>query len=165
MTPYVVSLVLDERSQALFDDLRRVHFPADRLVVGAHVTVFHALPEHLPVVDTVATLDAPQFPVVVTGVRHLGRGVAFDLSSPPAERLRSTLVDEWGPQLTAQDRQRWRPHVTIQNKVPAEAARRLHAELSARPLPAPATAQGLAVWRYVGGPWEHVHTHRFVAGA
>ena len=94
-------------------------------------------------------------------VRSLGLGVAYELSAGPVEELRSTLVAQWGDALTAQDRQSWRPHVTVQNKVAPDVARRLHAELSAQPLPVPATALGLALWRYVGGPWEHLHTHAF----
>lgn len=161
MRPLVLSLVLDPVSQAFFDRLRQAHFPADRLVVGAHVTVFHALPETLPVLESLQASGIAPFRVVVLGVRSLGRGVAFDLSAPPVEQLRAELVTEWGHALTPQDRQRWRPHVTVQNKVPPEVARRLHAELSAQPLPGPVTAQGLALWRYLGGPWEHLHTYHF----
>lgn len=163
MTPLIVSLVLDEPSQAFFDRLRTAHFPSERLVVGAHVTVFHALSETLPVLESLRAVSLAPFPVVATGVRNLGRGVAYDLSAPPVEELRAELVDRWGSALTAQDRQRWRPHVTVQNKVAADEARRLHTELSTQPLPAPATATGLALWRYVGGPWEHLYTHPFVS--
>lgn len=161
MTPLIISLVLDAVSQASFDRLRQEHFPADRLVVGAHVTVFHALPPTLPVREWLHAVELAPFRVDVTGVRSLGRGVAYELSARPVEQLRAELVDTWRDELTAQDRQRWRPHVTVQNKVAPEEARRLHAELSARPLPGPATAQGLALWRYVGGPWEHLHTQSF----
>lgn len=158
MNPLILSLVLDQASEAFFDRLRSEHFPADRLVVGAHVTVLHALPEELPVLARVQQVSLEAFGVPVTGIRNLGRGVAFELSAPPVEALREELAAEWGPALTPQDRQRWRPHITVQNKVTPERARLLHAHLSAQPLPSPLWAGGLAVWRYVGGPWRHLHT-------
>ena len=42
--PFILTLTLDPQAQARFDALRARHFPADRLFVGAHVTLFHALP-------------------------------------------------------------------------------------------------------------------------
>lgn len=40
--PLVVTLALDEATQQWFDALRSQHFPRTR--VGAHLTLFHALP-------------------------------------------------------------------------------------------------------------------------
>jgi hypothetical protein len=92
--------------------------------------------------------------VAVTGVRFLGRGVAYELSSPELDELRGSLGLNWAPWLTPQDRQRHRPHVTVQNKVAPEVARALHARLSAAFEPERVTARGLGLWRYRGGPWE-----------
>ncbi len=92
--------------------------------------------------------------MAVTGVRFLGRGVAYDLSSPEIDRLRGSLARSWASWLTAQDRQRHSPHVTVQNKVAPEVARALHSRLSAAFEPGSATARGLGLWRYLGGPWE-----------
>ena len=44
MTPLVLTLVLDAQSFAFFDGLRRRHFPPERNVIAAHLTLFHALP-------------------------------------------------------------------------------------------------------------------------
>jgi hypothetical protein len=47
--PLVLTLGLDAIATARFEALRRAHFPPDRLVVGAHLTLFHALPgQHEP---------------------------------------------------------------------------------------------------------------------
>jgi 2'-5' RNA ligase len=127
--------------------------------LSAHVTLFHALPgEHEDAVraDLAAAARRPPFEVDVTGVRFLGRGVAYELSSPEAEDLRAALARGWAPWLTAQDRQGHRPHVTVQNKVAPEVARALHAELSAAFVPGAVTARGLGLWRYLGGPWASV---------
>jgi 2'-5' RNA ligase len=152
----VVTLLLDDGAQRRFDDLRTAHFPADRLVVGAHVTLFHALPgEQLAAVraELARVAARPAFPVAVTGVRFLGRGVAFDLAAPELLALRSAVARAFDPWLTRQDRQRSRPHVTVQNKVDPQVARALHADLSASFVPESVPARGLGLWHYLGGPW------------
>ena len=162
--PLVLTLGLDDAATARFDALRRAHFPAERLVVGAHLTLFHALPgEHEDAVrgELAAAAERPAFEVAVTGVRSLGRGVAYDLESAELDALRASLARAWAPWLTPQDRQRHRAHVTVQNKVTPEAARALHARLSASFVPGTVTARGLGLWRYLGGPWEPVATFPF----
>lgn len=159
LDPLVLTLRLDGPTQARFDDLRRRHFPPERNHLAAHVTAFHALPGDR-VADVLADLEAlaPARPLglVVSGVRFLGRGVAYDLTGAEAVALREALAARWRAWLTPQDRQRWRPHVTVQNKVEPARARALHAELAGDFTPGRASATGLALWRYRGGPWEPV---------
>jgi hypothetical protein len=45
--PLLLILILDDAAQERFDALWRVHFPADRNFLSAHVTAFHALPGDL----------------------------------------------------------------------------------------------------------------------
>jgi hypothetical protein len=154
---------LDPASQAGFDALRTAHFPPDRLVVGAHVTLFHALPSDLDVVGAVraeAEAVAP-FSVSVAEVRLLGRGVAFGLRSGALMDLRGRLRGLWVDRLTAQDRQGWRPHVTIQNKADPVVARALYDKVARSFVPYDVSAVGLAVWVYWGGPWEAAGGFRF----
>ena len=42
--PLVLTLRMDEAAQARFDRERAAWFPAGRTAVGAHLTLFHALP-------------------------------------------------------------------------------------------------------------------------
>ncbi|SFF36418.1 2'-5' RNA ligase family protein [Blastococcus tunisiensis] len=164
--PLVVTLLLDEEAQARFDRLRAEHFPARPLPgedgvfrLAAHVTLFHALPgEHLDAVraDLASAADRPAFDVGVTGVRFLGRGIAFTLDSSELAAVRTGLAGAWRPWLTPQDRQRHAPHVTVQNKVDPAVARALHERLLAGFVPYDVRARGLALWRYLGGPWEPV---------
>jgi 2'-5' RNA ligase len=152
-----VTLLLDDAAQQRFDRLRAAHFPAERNHLAAHVTLFHALPgEQLAEVrDQLGTAAArPGFPVDVTGVRFLGRGVALDLAAAELTALRRSLAAAFDPWLTRQDRQWSRPHVTVQNKVAPDVARTLHAELSAGFVPEAVGARGLGLWHYRGGPWE-----------
>ncbi|GAC1346490.1 MAG: 2'-5' RNA ligase family protein [Acetobacteraceae bacterium] len=161
-------MILRDADQLRFDRLRTAHFPPERLVVGAHVTLFH----HLPGAQAGAIGEelaarcraAAGFTVAVTEVRSLGRGVAFGLASPELERLRSELAQSWAGWLGAQDRQRFRPHVTVQNKVEPSAARALLAQLQAEFVPFRVGAEGLALWRYRGGPWERVAVFEFGPG-
>ncbi len=152
----ILTLGLDEASFARFDTERRAHFPPERNVIPAHLTLFHALRDEEEVtarLRAVCAATAP-LPLRVSGLRSLGRGVAYAIEAPELTRLRRELAAHWQAALSPQDRQGWRPHVTVQNKVAPEAARRLLAELSVRFQPWEARGEGLLLWRYLGGPWE-----------
>lgn len=163
--PFILTLDLDARLFAGLDALRRAHFPPERNHVPAHVTLFHALPgEHEADIAThLAAVCEPHPPVAVTlpGVRSLGRGVAVTVDAPELVALRNRLARQWAGALAPQDRQGYRPHATIQNKVTPEAAKALLAELAATWVPAGGVGEGLRLWRYVGGPWEPAGRFRF----
>ena len=162
--PLILTLLLEEAAQQRFDRLREQHFPRERNHLAAHVTLFHALPgEHLDAVraDLAEAAGRPSFDVAVTGVRFLGRGVAYSLASDDVAALRSRLVASWQPWLTPQDRQKHAPHVTVQNKVQPAVARALHEQLLAGFVPWTVRARGLGLWRYLGGPWEPVAEFTF----
>ena len=108
-----------------------------------------------------AAAERNPFDVEVTGLRFLGRGVAYALRSGELADLRNGLAAAWEPWLTPQDRQRHAPHVTVQNKVDPAVARALHDRLTAEFMPWSARARGLGLWRYLGGPWEPVNEHPF----
>ncbi len=153
--PLILTLALAPDDQARFDRLRAAHFPPERNVLSAHVTLFHHLPgaEAGRIAADLATASrrAP-FPVAVTAVRSLGRGVAFTLDSEILAGLRGTLRRSWEALLTAQDRQGFRPHITVQNKVSAAEAKGLLQALAAGFAPFEIGATGLSLWRYRGGP-------------
>lgn len=164
--PLILTLEMDEFSQERFDRLRRAHFPAGRNLVPAHLTLFHHLPgdREREVIADIEQACRRQGPVTLMarGLISLGRGVAFDLASPGLEAVRRRLAEEWWPWLGAQDRQRrFRPHVTVQNKVPPREARALHERLAGEFSPFEVEGEGLSLWRYVGGPWRPVGTYPF----
>jgi len=157
--PLVLTLALDGESQAWLDALRRAHFPPARNLVPAHVTLFHALPggEITAILDALVAAAGAMphaVPLRLGPPRFLGRGVALDVASPALAALRAGLAARFRPWLTRQDAQGWRPHATVQNKVPPETARALHAALLAGLAPREAEAEGLLLWHYRGGPWE-----------
>lgn len=162
--PLVVTLQLEPSAQARFDRERRALFPPGRTQVGAHVTLFHALPgeQHAAVTGALAEERGHEvLPVAVTGVRSLGRGAAYLLQSADLLAMHARLARAWAPWLTAQDRQPFRPHVTVQNKVEPATARATVAALTAAFTPHVVQGTGLELWRYVGGPWELVERFPF----
>jgi 2'-5' RNA ligase len=163
--PLILTLALDEASFARFDGLRRRHFPAERNFIPAHLTLFHHLPaeEERSVLDDLRAACAAlaPFDLSVTGLRSLGRGVAFTLESRDLASLRAGLARRWEPWLGPQDRQKHQPHVTVQNKADPADARALLEELRAGFAPFTVRGEGLHLWRYRGGPWEAAATVRF----
>jgi 2'-5' RNA ligase superfamily protein len=163
----ILTLQLDPTSKAFFDEMRQLHYPPERNVISAHLTLFHQLPEDQKVMETLqqtAETQAP-FSLACTGLFSLGRGAAYQLESSALVSLHKVLSGAFSTHLSAQDKQRFRPHVVIQNKVTSERARSLLAELQLLPLPANITACGLELWRYLGGPWEPLHLLRFSGAA
>jgi 2'-5' RNA ligase len=166
--PLILTLPMDESSQEHFDRLRGLHFPPERDYLRAHLTLFHKLPGEREA-EISAELremcrEREPLALTVTGLRFLGRGVAYELSSPQLLALRRELVRSWGPWLGAQDSQGFKPHITVQNKVSPEQARGLHQELQAAFSPFEVEGLGLSLWRYLGGPWEPAGTYLFGSG-
>jgi hypothetical protein len=156
--PLILTLQMEDDAFARFEELRRRHFPELLNKIPAHATLFHALPgeEEAGITDMIdAASRAMQPPeVAVTGLHFTGRGVAFVLESEALSAFRGRLAAPFEPWLTPQDRQGWRPHVTVQNKVDPDTARALQADLERDFVPFRFTAPGVLLWRYLGGPWE-----------
>lgn len=153
----IVTAELGSIDFAWLDGQRRRHFPPERNQLAAHLTMFHALPPSLePEVRArlKAISNSARPAATVTGLINLGGGVAYRISSPGLVSMRETIADHFHGSLTAQDAGGWRAHVTIQNKVPSGEARALHEQLEQDFRPRPLAIHGLALHRYLGGPWE-----------
>lgn len=165
MEPLILTLKMDALSQGRFDRLREEHFPKDRNFIPAHLTLFHKLPgdrenEIAATLEKLCRRQEPFF-LTATGLVFMGRGVGYRLESAKLPAVREVLADGWWPWLGAQDRRGFRPHVTVQNKVPPEKARALHRRLEETFAPFEVEAEGLLLWRYLGGPWEPVGSYEF----
>lgn len=156
--PLVLTLTLDEAATKFFNELRQQHFPAERNHLEAHLTLFHHLPgaEADRLVAELERVSQWYHPLrmVVKEVRLLGKGVAYRLECTLLQQLHRQLQKQWQAQLTPQDQQKLWPHVTVQNKVAPDEAKRLHAQLSAGFEPFEAVGTGLHLWEYHGGPWQ-----------
>ena len=124
----------------------------------AHLTLFHHLPSSVlgevgrRLADYAAT---PAPAAAIAGIIDLGGGTALRVESEGLEDIRYDLALALRGLLTPQDMAPWRPHVTIQNKVEPKEAKALQAQLRARER-RPLAIKGLALWRYLDGPWEPV---------
>ena len=158
--PIIMTASMGPGDQAWANGLRRAHFPPERNVLDAHITLFHHLPghrEHEIVARTRAL--AAEFAVPkadLTEVMHMGRGVAYRVHSPELMAVREMIAEGLHGLLTQQDQGRPRLHITVQNKVEPAVARALQAELAAAFIPRPLAITGLALHFYKGGPWEPI---------
>ena len=162
--PIIVSALLGPEDFAWLDGLRRAHFPPARNQLDAHLTLFHHLPQSVEVELAGRLTDIARRPAPTAsagGVLNLGRGVAILIVSQDLERIRAELASAFAGSLTPQDAARWRPHVTIQNKVQPTEARSLFDTLAHGFRPRDLRIVGLAAWWYRGGPWELLSAVRF----
>ena len=160
----IVTAELGSKDFAWIDQLRRAHYPPDRNRLPAHLTMFHALP---PSAEEEARSRLSRFSseapprASIEGIMDLGGGVALRVVSTDLDRIRRTLVEGFHGLLGAQDVGGWRPHVTIQNKVPAKEARALIARLECNFQPRSIAIHGLRLHRYSAGFWETLATYSF----
>ena len=149
---------------AWLEGLRRAHYPFERNMVPVHLTMFHALPpsaeeEAKHQLSVHAAARPPR--ASIAGLMDLGGGVAFRVVSDELDEIRESIADHFHGLLGAQDARGWRPHITIQNKVPSKQARSLVAEMERNFRPRALGISGLSLHRYLGGPWEKVAGYSF----
>ena len=155
--PLIVTADLSAADFAWLDAQRRAHFPPERNQLAAHLTMFHALPPSLEeeVRRHLKTASAVARPIArIAGLMNLGGGVAYRVASVELESIRDAIAHHFHGSLTAQDAGGWRAHVTIQNKVKSTEAKMLLEKLERDFQPRPIVIHGLALHRYLGGPWE-----------
>ena len=163
--PLIVTALLGRGDQAWLDGLRREHYPPERNQLPAHLTLFRHLPpsvaEELKHRLSTETRGTRAPPALAAGLMSLGRGVAVRIDSRPLDGIRERLVEAFAGLLMPQDAGRWRPHVTIQNKVAPSLAKALIAALSRDFRPRAVEISGLASWWHRGGAWEPHSRHMF----
>jgi len=160
----VVTADIDPRDLAWLDRLRRAHYPPNRNLLAAHLTIFHALPpsaeaEARRALARLASEPPPR--ASIEGLLDLGTGVAFRVMSSGLDRIRRELAENFHGLLSAQDAGGWRPHVTIQNKVPPKEVRPLLAQLRHDFRPRPLAIAGLGLYRYHDGPQKKIASYAF----
>lgn len=166
-SPLIVTAKMDADSFDLLDALRRAHFPAERNHLSAHITLFHHLPgEHLDEIEDHLKISASrqyELELHFSAVKFIGRGTIVEIESPPLVSLRNKLANHWSDWLTPQDRQKFVPHVTLQNKVAPEEARHHYAKLKESWQPQSGKTIALQLWHYKGGPWQLANEFHFYA--
>ena len=155
--PLILTVQLDPPAQAFYDDLRRRYFPRERNVVPAHLTLFHQLPDEDAIYETLEQSARTTSTLLLANpaLRSIGRGVTVFFESAFLNAFHVNLSAALAPHLIPQDRQRLKPHIVVQNKVSAETANQTLQQLKTTALIEP-RAIGLTIWRYLGGPWQHL---------
>ena len=155
----IITAEIAPQDYAWLEQLRRTYYPAERNRVPVHLTMFRALPpsaegEVRSRLARITTEGSPR--ASIQGLMDLGGGVAFRIASPDLDRIRNGLAEDLRGLLSAQDAGGWRPHITIQNKVPPREARALLAKLERDFRPRPLAISGIGLHRYLDGPWERL---------
>ncbi|MGB7406813.1 MAG: 2'-5' RNA ligase family protein [Pacificimonas sp.] len=163
--PIIMTALLERDAFARFDALRQAHFQPERNFLSAHLTMFHHLPgtQAAEIVSEVRERVRHEEPMTARASRmhFMGRGSSIIVECPELARLRSDLAELWSHQLTRQDAQGWRAHVTVQNKVASDKAKSLYRKLDASFSPWSFSIEGVSLWWYRGGPWEKLRDLRF----
>ncbi|QDV33177.1 2'-5' RNA ligase family protein [Tautonia plasticadhaerens] len=164
-TPLIVTLGFDAETFDRLDGLRRRFFPTDRNLIPAHLSLFHALPpEELDAVSAElgeAAGARPPIALRFSKVVPLGSGFALGLDVPGLAPLHRRLDDAFSPWLSPQDRQTFRPHVTLMNKADRTAARVGLAAYRDEFEPWTGMGDSLRLWAYLGGPWRPLARYPF----
>ena len=158
LAPLILTARLEAEAQGYFDCLRKAYFPPARNMIPAHLTLFHALPgaQRAEIEDELAERcwQAEPFVAQARGLRFTGNGVAIVVEAPALVALQVGIASSWREVLIPQDRQRFSPHVTVQNKVTPAHARQTFDALQSVFVPFDFEIEGLDLWHYRGGPWE-----------
>ena len=162
--PLIVTAQFAKDDHAWLEGLRRAHYPFDQNRVPVHLTMFQGLPPSAvdELQHQLAFHSAAAPPrASIEGLMNLGNGVAYRVVSEELEAIRESIADHFHGMLCGPDAAGWRPHITIQNKVPAKQAKALLDELQRDFRSRPVGISGLLLHRYRGGPWETLATYKF----
>ncbi|ALJ00517.1 2'-5' RNA ligase family protein [Rufibacter tibetensis] len=164
--PLILTLTLNQEAFDFFTQLRTEYFPPERNYLQAHLTLFHHLPpSENSVLDTLTEICKHQkaMDLEVSDLMSLGNGVAFKIDSQELFELYKHLQSQWEPFLIPQDKQKLRPHITIQNKVKPEVAKETEKEVRQTFNPFRIIGTGFTLWEYMGGPWKLYHQFTFLS--
>lgn len=162
--PLIVTADFSAADFCWLEGLRRAHYPAEQNRVPVHLTMFQGLPpsavEEVKQQLTYQSAGPPPR-ATIAGLMSLSTGVALRIVSDELDAIREAVADHFHGLLCAPDAAGWRPHITIQNKVPPRQAKSLLDELQRDFRPRPLGIAGLSVHRYRGGPWETLASYKF----
>lgn len=158
--PIIITATMGSDDFAWANGLRRQHFPPERNMVPAHISLFHQLPPSVlgEIEQVVKRMTSDYAPpdAMLSDVMQLGRGVAYRIDSPELLMVWEELAERFEGLLIEQDKHRPRLHITVQNKVEPAEAKALHQMLLERFEPRPLQIKGIALWYYHGGPWDAI---------
>lgn len=164
-SPLIVTAKMDEESFEFLNGLRKQYFPPERNFLTAHITLFHHLPgERLDEIEDYLKIIASrqyEFKMIFSTLKFIGKGTIVQIESTELISLRNKLSNHWSDWLTPQDKQKFAPHVTVQNKTEPNEARQIYENLNQSWQSRVGTATALQLWHYRGGPWQLANEFNF----
>jgi 2'-5' RNA ligase superfamily len=159
----IITLKIDEASQAFFDTKRKQHYPAYANFVESHITLFHKLPSDKDIVcDTLLQLSKTiVFEMKVVGIKNIENFVAYEINSPTLQNLHATMQRDFINMLNEKDRDILWPHITIHNKATVYKAFKTHEKLFVDFKPFNITAIGFTTWFYAKKTWVKKEDYLF----
>ena len=164
---YILTLHTDPAHHARITALRKQHFPQDLNKLSAHIALFRALPgSQLDTIESdirTASEHHQRFQIVASRPVLMAHGVGIHVHAPPATIIYEELREKWRPWLSAQDKT-FRAHYTVQNKVDQDVALKTLQEVETQlDKDEKGLVDGLTLWRYRKGYWDHVRDFIFEA--
>ena len=152
----IISLMLDEKSQTFFDEVRKKHFPAFANFTNAHLTLFHCLPNYPIVLEKIKQTckNTAPFSLYVSGVVNNKSFIAYEIKAEKLIEIQSNLQKKFISMLSKKDTKVFKPHITIQNKTTTYKALKTYLQLSENFNPFSANAIGVTCWYYTKKHWE-----------
>lgn len=158
-TRVIITALLDRHVEKELTLLRNNFFPKEINYLPAHVTLFHAAP--LELIEKMDFLREPM-PLTIREPVFFGRGFGVKVDCPELKNWRRELL-KLLLDFTPQDKNLNQLHVTFQNKVTPDKARKDFEQFKLIWNPIESEALGIQVWKYLGGPWELLETKQFSA--
>lgn len=162
--PIIVTAQLGPADQAWADRQRQRFYPAERNIVRAHITLFHHLPPNCldELKRNLGRITRRTAPAArIDRLLSLAQGVAYHVESQELLEIRGVLAEHFAGLLTPQDAVCPQLHITVQNKAAPGQARATLATLQAEFSPRRIGIAGIAIWRYLGGPWSPIARYPF----
>jgi hypothetical protein len=137
--------------------LRNKFFPQDINYLPAHITLFHSAPSELL---EKLELHRSSVPVTFSEPVFFGKGFGVKVDCPELKNWRNNLL-RLPLDFTPQDKNLKQLHVTIQNKVSTEQARKDFEQFKESWKKLDSRILGVQIWKYRGGPWELLENKKF----
>jgi hypothetical protein len=173
---YILTLATDAAHQKRMTALRTKYFPPKLNKLGAHLTLFHALPEsklESTIIPTIKRVVASRKPFEINAAKpfRMKKGIAISVpkhqGGEQAQEVHRALLGSWEEEgwLSEQDQGGMRAHYTIMNKVDdeGEVAGAME-EVVGSWKGDRGTVVGLGLWRYERGYWKWVEVFEFGKG-
>lgn len=156
----IVTFKMDDNSQEIFNHLRQRYFPKERNYLNAHITLFHNIADEALNAHIWQELEAEMpFEIEFANPFFMGFGTAIEIRSSKLIQLTEMLQRHFCDLLSTQDRRTKKPHITLQNKMPAFIAKQDYESICKEWTPIKGFIIGYEFYEYQSGSWKQLKTY------